>query len=223
MLENLVAVIAPHYCMVCGCIGKVLCGACQLSELPSVPSRCYRCHITTNQSQVCSKCKRTSPLSNVWVATIYADISKEIIDKLKFERCSAAASDIASAIDHLLPILPSDTIICHIPTAASRIRVRGYDQSLLIARQLARSRNLISAPLLTRKSSTRQLGAGRKMRFAQAQRSFTLNKRLDVNGKQVLLVDDVTTSGATIEAAGNLLKGAGAEKVYATLFAQAVE
>lgn len=220
MLDSLLSLVAPHRCLGCGQAGNVLCKLC-IARLPVAPSRCYRCHRATQQFQVCISCRSSVKLGHVWVASFYEDLSKDVLQLLKFHRARAAARDIAFALDELLPLLPGETVISYLPTAQSRIRQRGYDQSKLIAKELARLRGYRFESLLQRVSGTRQLGASREIRFQQAKNAFEVNKT--VASEHVLLIDDVTTSGATLEVVAKLLKKAGAQKVDACVFAQALD
>lgn len=223
MLEKLIAPLAPFYCVSCSKIGYILCPDCEATELETVPSRCYRCHKATVQHQVCSSCRRISPLEHVWVASNYTGRAKEIIELLKFERAGSASKDVARVLSNLVPLLPKDTVVCYVPTASKRIRVRGYDQSELIAKAFARERGYDYKRLVRRTSSSRQVGSGRDVRFRQADLAFGLNPGVNIKNRHILIIDDVTTSGATIEAVAKLLKKAGAKNIDATVFAQAVE
>ena len=154
---------------------------------------------------------------------MYEDVGKDILQKLKFERVSYFSKDIARIMTEILPMLPPDTIICHVPTAPKRIRVRGYDQSQLIAKKLAKNKVLQYKNLVTRASNSRQLGATREKRFEQVKNSYQIKGKEVVKGAKILIVDDVTTSGATLEHLAKLLKKAGAKSVDAIVFAQAVD
>lgn len=139
---------------------------------------------------------------------------------LKFERAKAAAEDIARIMDENLPLLPEETVVVHLPTAANRIRARGYDQARLIARKLAKSRGLKHQDLLGRKGSIRQVGSSRKKRFKQLEGAFSIKDKSKVRGRNVLLIDDVLTTGASIESAARELQASGAKKIEAAVFAQ---
>jgi competence protein ComFC len=221
MLDSLISLIAPHHCYGCGGVGRVLCTLCAETQIIPSASRCYRCHKASKQFQVCPKCRASVALQHVWIASMHEGLAKDVLQALKFHRARAAATDIAICLDRLLPILPEDLIVCHIPTANKRIRQRGYDQSSLIASALARRRGYAHSSLLLRLTSSRQLGVGRSERFKQAQNAFSV-KALP-KGAHILLVDDVTTSGATLEAASKLLKQAGAKTVDACVFTQALD
>jgi ComF family protein len=223
IVERCIEIIAPHPCLACGREGSLLCEQCALSQLSSVPSRCYRCYAATKQSQVCRNCKRTTYLSHVWVISEYEATAKELVHKLKFERASAAASTIASLLDYHLPLLPQNVIVAHIPTANSRVRQRGYDQAQLIAKTLAGRRNWRSATLLVRHGAFRQVGASRKQRFKQLEEAFEAGNIQTIKQSHILLIDDVLTTGATVEAAATILKSAGAKTIDVAVFAQGLK
>ena len=202
--------------------GVILCESCMAVSINAPPSRCYRCHKLTKQSQVCQTCRRATGIQHVWIASEYHDISKQIIQALKFERVQAGAAPIAGCIDKIMPVLPSETIVVHIPTANSRVRRRGYDQAKLIAKNLAASRQWRHETLLLRRGSLRQVGSSRKQRFQHQQKAFIAIKPQNIKGAHILLIDDVTTTGATLESAAKALRAAGAKIVDVAVFAQAV-
>lgn len=223
VLDRVVSLFAPFTCLLCGERGSVLCEACRDTALPKLPSRCYRCHRTTLQFQVCSACRKAAAMQHLWAVTPYEGLGKQMIDMLKFERAAGVARDIGVCISSSLPLLPEDTLVCYIPTTSHRRRVRGYDQAKLMAKEIARLHSLQLSPLLVRTKDTRQVGSDRKTRRIQAEMSYELNGKFDVAGKNILIVDDVTTSGATLEAAAHLFKAAGAKPIDAVVFAQAMD
>lgn len=220
-IESLISLVAPHKCLSCQEEGRILCLACAQTLVIRPPSRCYRCHQATSLYKVCGGCRKSSLLSNVWVAAEYEDIPKKLVYRLKFDRAKAAAEVISSLIDENLPQLPDGTIVTHVPTASKRIRARGYDQSRLIAVSLARRRKMEYRSLLVRHGSTRQVGSDRKTRSKQLKGAFSVKK--NVNFSKILLIDDVLTTGATIEYAAKTLKQAGAVDVKAAVFTQPID
>ena len=99
------------------------------------------------------------------------------------------------------------------------MRHRGYDQAVLIAKAVSKNQRLPCQILLIRNSSTRQVGAGRSDRFRQLAGAFSVSPSANVNGVNVLLVDDVLTTGATLETAAHELKKHGVASVSAAVFA----
>ncbi|MBW3568757.1 hypothetical protein KY385_01355 [Candidatus Parcubacteria bacterium] len=156
------------------------------------------------------------------MASDYQDTAKELLHRLKFERTSSAAEPIAAAIDNILPDLPPGTLVVYVPTANSRVRIRGYDQAKLIAQKVAKRRNWPYQTLLMRKGSSRQVGSGRQDRFKQIESALLPVKQGNIKSANILMIDDVTTTGATLEAAAKILKSAGAQTIDAAVFAQPV-
>lgn len=219
LLEPIISIIAPHNCICCGNEGKLICSWCLPEAFSKIPSRCYRCYATLMDYKTCNKCRKVWRPKNVWVVAEYELCAKELIKKLKFARAKQAANIIAEEIDTTLPQLDKKTIIAHIPTATSRRRQRGYDQSELIAKSLARRRGMRHATLLFRQGQSRQVGSDRKKRQNQLNESFRFKAGVS-HVESILLIDDLLTTGATIEAATRVVKGAGVKKVYAAVFAQ---
>jgi ComF family protein len=155
------------------------------------------------------------------VATTYDGLAKIVIGRLKYERAQAAARDIAQAIARRVALDDSVAIVSHVPTANARVRARGYDQARLLARELSQELSLPHAALLARHGSVRQVGASGTQRRVQLHNVFRPLKPYLFQNADVLLIDDVLTTGATLEAAAAVLKAAGARHVYAAVFAQA--
>lgn len=127
----------------------------------------------------------------------------------------------ASELVAALPWPGKNTIIVPIPTANQRIRRRGFDQAVLIAKAAAKQAKLPCCCALVRLGKSEQKQLGRKDRLAMAARAFRVRQNNSVKGKDVILIDDVITTGATLEAAARLLKSHGAKKIAAMVFAAA--
>jgi len=145
---------------------------------------------------------------------------EQLIHTFKFERAQAVAPQIAQFMSQKLPKLPWDPIVVPIPSATSRVRQRGYDHTFLLARAVARRRNYEYKKALSRHGQTRQVGATRVQRVAQLQGAFRLTRASAIQGRYVLLIDDVVTTGATLEQAAKTLRQAGARHIDALVFAQ---
>jgi ComF family protein len=143
---------------------------------------------------------------------------QRLIGDFKFERVYAAQYVLADLLLAHLDQLPPETVVTPVPTAASHIRQRGYDHTLLLARRVAKERGLKLAQPLIRATATKQRDANRAVRLAQAKTAFTA--RHPVDAVPYLLIDDVVTTGATMYYAAKLLKDAGAREVWAATIAR---
>ena len=220
LLDLVLSTLAPHNCLTCGREGKLICEWWWPDALVELPSRCYSCKRITSDFAVCDRCKKQTSLRHVWLRCDYGAASKDLLHVYKFERARAAAGTIASAMDEVLPYLPSNTLIIPVPTATSRVRERGYDQAALLARLIASKRRLPWLRAVTHLSQSRQVGASRQQRLTQLKNTFVVIKPDLVRGMDILIVDDVVTTGSTLETMAAVLKQAGAKSVNALAFAQ---
>lgn len=220
LINAILSLLAPYECLSCSIEGKLLCDWCRIDAIPPLPPRCYRCRKITKDFSSCAKCRPKSRLAHVWVVSEYEGISKMLISRLKFERAADAANEIAELIAARLPYLPAETVVTFVPTATSRRRQRGYDQSELIAKRLARLKGLKFSPLLLRIGQSRQVGANRSERQRQLQGAFRVRSLSKVKDAHILVIDDIVTTGATLEAAAQVLKSSGARQINAATFAQ---
>lgn len=113
-----------------------------------------------------------------------------------------------------------DYLAVHVPTALSRARHRGFDHSKLLAKSIARSAKLDYSDLLGRTGNTRQVGASKAVRLGQAKGQYYIKNQKKAAGRNILLVDDVVTTGATLKECANILRKAGAKRVDALVFAK---
>lgn len=113
-----------------------------------------------------------------------------------------------------LPALPSEVRIVPIPTIASHRRMRGFDHTDMIARELARRMGLTVDTRLERRSNTVQRGQSRRTRQRQANQAYRVRGVCDEYAIYLLL-DDVVTTGASMRAAAMCLREAGAREVWA--------
>lgn len=231
--DSLLNLLAPHLCLSCCREGSLCCQICltklKVSEHKQV---CYFCNKTQRSSNnsknfqgICSSCKPKQSLNSISYFADYQDeLSAALIKSLKFDYVYAAKKPIASALAELeLQLLGlslnSRIIVTAIPTANSRVRHRGWDQAKLIAKEYAKLKHLPYKSLLLRTSSFDQIGATKLQRSAASQKFFKPLRLSLIKNSTIILVDDVITTGSTLNSAATALKKAGARQVHALTFA----
>lgn len=216
MIDELLAFIAPHHCYLCGVTGHVLCQSCKYDIASGAHDGCVICGKTADCG-ICHACKTT--YEKAWCIGERANELERLLNDYKFERLQAAYAVLADLLNEALPVLPQHTIIVPVPTIASHIRQRGYDHTVLIAKRLAKLRSLPYQHLLEHIGGTSQRGADRKTRLHQAKAAYRARGQLDTQNTY-LLIDDIITTGATMQYAAKALKDAGAKEVWVAAIAR---
>lgn len=217
----------PSRCLICGqrgAGGRDLCRACA-GALPWNRSACGRCAIPLPApAERCGHCLRRPPaLDAARAAFVYAAPLDRLLPRLKFHDDLAAGRLLAALMldDPRRPAAAAATALAAVPLARARLRERGYDQAHELARPLARGLGL---PLLDE--------ALHRVRDTPPQSSLgALARRRNLRGafvagftgavpERVLLVDDVMTTGATLQAAAAALRRAGVARVEAWVCAR---
>jgi competence protein ComFC len=221
ILEKLIAVLTPLECLSCGREDNILCNYCA-ALFADIPERCYKCRKVSEAFNTCLSCRNTSRLRQVRVVTEYESIAKELVWQLKFAGTQSAAVVMAAQMSRqvLAMNISPGSIIVPVPTTTSRARQRGYDQAKLLARHIARQCELPYLDCLGRTGKVHQIGASRSNRLKQLKSVFYVANIHRIKKAHIVLIDDVTTTGATLEAAAHVLKQANAASVGAVCFAQ---
>lgn len=216
IIDTTLSLIAPHVCVSCGEEGAVLCKSCALS-LPTLPSICYVCAKATKNHAACSSHNNKYSPEAVYIASDYADEIKKVISAYKFEYKRSVAKDLAFYMNEIIPLLDDEVVITYVPATGGHIRERGFDNMRLLAREVSKLQKRTLCSTLTRVTSVTQKGSDKNTRKKQLVGAF---RATNVQGKSILLVDDVVTTGATIEACTKLLIEAGAKHVVAAVIAR---
>ena len=217
-IDSLISLIAPHSCIVCNREGTPVCSECVEVIARAKKPVCFLCNSLSEDFKTCLACRHKTSLRRVWVAARYESYVKDLIAQYKFERQRQSYISLAYLIERIISVRSYD-VVTAVPCASSRFRKRGYNQSELIARQVARKLRLPYLELLRKTGQSRQVGHSRADRLKQVRNTIGLTGN-SARGKRILIIDDVTTTGATLDACASVLKSARAKSVEAAVVAK---
>lgn len=217
MVDQLLSLLAPHPCYSCGRLGSILCDNCKYNIIDEHFNVCILCGCVCGVRGICGNCN--PPFVRAICIGERTSELRVLIDAYKFENAKAAHKVLAQLLSERIGHFPSHLTIVPVPTVSSHIRQRGYDHTLLIAKRLAELQRLpLNTQILKRMTKTRQRGTTKKQRLAQAEEAFRATTRLD--GGYYVLVDDVITTGATLNSAAKILLDGGADEVWVAVIAR---
>lgn len=219
-LEQLVSLLTIDYCVICNNEGSRLCRGCYENHSSEPDFRCYMCNKLTRQGRVCKSCKSRSKLRYVWWLGSFKGELKELIVEVKYQRSRDVARVLGAYLEERLPYMNESTLIVPLPTASSRVRRRGFDQAKIIARSVSRKAKLEYRDILIREGQQELIGKRRVDRLKMMQGVFRVKPNVNLKDKTIILVDDVLTTGASLESAATVLRKAGAKHVDAAVVAR---
>ena len=207
----------PQKCLGCGDEGFLICRACQRSLKRILPPVCPRCGRPQISGIYCPACVNwQSSIDCIRSPLQFEGLTRQVVHHFKYKNLRTLAGPLADILYDFLQRnpLPAQFLV-PVPLHLKRLKERGYNQSALLAVELSKlTRIPVNDACLIRKGYTRPQAKTEaveqrlnNVRAAFACRDFSLK------GKQILLIDDVSTSGATLDACARELKSAGAASV----------
>jgi ComF family protein len=223
--EAALNLLFPQKCLGCGREGGLICDSCQRSLSRLNPPICPKCGRPQLSGILCPTCVSwRANLEGIRSPFKFEGLIRESIHQLKYKNLRSLAQPLSVfLLDYLsAQPLPFD-IIVPVPLHPRRLKERGYNQSLLLASAVAKSlgvrleeNSLIRHKYILPQAKTPSV-AERRRNVSQA-----FSCRHPFEGKQVLLIDDVSTSGSTLDACAAALKSGGADSVWGLVLAREI-
>jgi len=216
----------PRWCVGCGREGDFICSSC-LRSLPRVtPPLCPKCGLPQSSATLCASCLGwQAEIDGIRAPFRFDGVMRQAIHELKYRNLRALAGLLAQLLnDYLLDNSVPGEVLVPVPLHPKRLRERGYNQSHLLAKGLSRLAGLsvvddyLSRERYTSPQARTSTVGERRGNVAGA---FTCRDRR-LEGKPVILIDDVSTSGATLDACARALKQAGAASVWGLVLAREI-
>jgi ComF family protein len=245
--ESLFATLFPSECRLCGAplinISRLpVCRACISGMRPISGGICTICgerlpspyaSAATKDEPLCGLCRRLEPpFARAVAYGSYDGALRELIHLLKYEQVRPAAGllgrMLAEAMAGLEIALPP-VVVVPVPLHKRKLRQRGFNQSELVVREALKIADkggrwaLRSGVLERRRETQSQTGLTRHQRRENIRGAFAMVKPEQISGCEVLLVDDVFTTGTTASECARVLRRAGASKVYVATVARTLK
>lgn len=210
------------------------CSRCWNTIAPPSPSRCTRCDrpfvsplaTTYSPQHVCQSCHENPPsYTKAWTLYPYRPPLQDAICLFKYGGKVSLAEPLARLMIDRLPALDEIDLIIPVPLHAERLREREFNQSLLLADRVGRHLHLpVSSTALTRITpAPPQTTLSRRERLNNLRGAFAVPRPESIAGKRILLIDDVFTTGTTVNVCAKTLRKAGSGHVFALTLGRTVD
>lgn len=215
----------PRQCVSCNSADTWLCEEC-LSKIVLIKSPiCPSCKKLTPKGQFCPRCRSKTSLTGVMVAAYYEEGPlKNAIINYKYKYIAELSDPLSNLlVNHLQTFtLPSDVLLVPVPLHRSRLHQRGFNQSAVLAQKVAEAYGFICEErILIRNRKTKpQVELSGKARRENVKGAFTCQNPKAVFGRNILLIDDVCTTGATLDECAKELKKNKASQVWGLVLAR---
>ncbi len=206
--QQLSSWLLPVHCVACQRRGQLLCAKCR---------RLIHFNQNTDNSLF-----QQQYLDQVLILAVYQPPISNLIQQLKYHRVQAISQILAELLYQHLIITPHD-YLTWAPTSVQRVSNRGFNQAQLIAEHLAVKLNTPSRSILTKTRHTpKQAGSSFQQRVQNLKNSFAIKPhyKLAVQGQRILILDDVISTGSTLDECARVLKQAKVQQVTGLAVAQ---
>lgn len=220
---SLLDLIFPKHCVRCKKIGAYVCADCfsYISLLET--GFCTVCQRPSIDCRTHNYCKTRHAIDGVLSSVAYNGVVKRLIYQFKFKPYVSDLRDFLVELEYegliqkeiFYSLFARKSALVPIPLYKTKLRSRGYNQSALLAEGLSKRFQLPVIDCLERVRNTHtQIGLSQKERQENIKDAFMVKKDLLEGLEQVFLVDDIVTSGATLNEAAKMLKKAGIKQVW---------
>ena len=224
--DEFLNLLFPAHCVGCRRLGSWYCDDCLRGVTFVEPLLCVRCGKPGISAGVCARCRTSPPgIDHIRSVAYFDGVLRRAIHKLKYQGCTVLAEPLGGLLAEYWvrqSEFPTPDLVVPVALHASRLRERGYNQAALLARRLADhvGADVDETSLVRRRATIPQTELGGDQRRENVRDAFRCVGE-NLVGKRVLLVDDVCTTGATLEACAAALYAGGATTVDALTLARA--
>lgn len=213
-LTSIVEVAFPPRCSGCGLRGRWVCNECLLATPLFSEPRCPTCSMPLHGA-VCGCRDLPNDVDGLWVAGPYGGWLRNAVHSFKFGGETARAPSLAALLAPQCATLGPDVVLVPVPMHAKRKRQRGYDQVAILAAALGKQTGVPVISALAKERETRtQVGLSAAERSMNLIDAFAVQPGTELPD-DVVLIDDVATTGSTLSECARVLRRAGVRSVNA--------
>lgn len=231
---NILEIIFPRYCVNCKKYGEYLCSDCFSRLSYDTRNICLVCGKPSFDGLTHPSCIGKYIISGSFTGVVYNGIAKKLLYQFKYKPYLYGLSSFITELlyesiiqneefDKVLKQVGDDVILVPIPLSLSKFKKRGYNQSELLAKNLAKKLGFSAVDLLERTRDTKsQFNLSKEERKKNMVNAFGLKRQFEseLKNNNLFLVDDVLTTGSTLSEAAKILKKNGAKEVWGIAFAR---
>ncbi|MFH1440618.1 MAG: ComF family protein [Candidatus Omnitrophota bacterium] len=225
--HGLIDLIYPKTCLACGkkitnaSVNGFVCIECWGEIKINRPPFCHICGRSLAGKNICTNClEKTFSFDRAFSCCLYEGVLKNLIRAFKYKNKDYLGAVLAKPMiefvkEYNLSMNSIDAIVA-VPLSKTKLREREYNHAFILGSYLAKefNKNILNNALLRHKNTLSQTKFRNEKRFLNIKGAFSIKNNAQIKGKNILLVDDVLTTGATCSEASKVLKTAGANKVY---------
>lgn len=229
-IRGILEIVYPPLCLSCGRISQeIICDVCENSLVLFKAPLCDKCGKPTAQSvPACRECSsKKYYISKLRALGLYDGNLKQLVKLLKYSNSFKIARYFATKIIgsyHEELLSDKSAVVTFVPSRRSRQAARGYNQSELIARAVSESTLLPLVETLAKVKRTKeQSGLSKAERIKNMENAFRCAANKKIYSQKVILIDDVFTSGTTMNEAAKVLTKSGAREVLGIVAARTLD
>ncbi len=218
-MEKLIKTLFVPHCSVCGSYGVGLCRKCLAKCYVVAEESCLVCDKPSSNGNTHDLCDLLHNPTSLFCSFIYKDIVRNVIRVSKYNQKEFYAlkklASTGAVYASKCGVGYSEQLVVPIPLSVQRLRERGFNQSEVIAKEVSKEFGLqLATNILVRTKATQaQAKLSRGERVENLKDAFSVKDQKSIQNRQILLVDDICTTGSTFISAANTLLAAGAKQV----------
>ena len=222
-------ILFPKFCLNCSHIGSYICHRCfkklRVIEKPT----CLYCHKQSYLGLTHPKCLKKLSIDGILSIYHYDNFLKKIIKNIKYRLATVVWDEFCKSIPEsdisrlfAYKKIFKEAVIQVVPLSQSKYKLRGFNQAMMIAEYFNK---ILNFPIINNLERSREALAQAQIksklsRFKNVKNVFSIRKQSRIKNKNIILIDDVVTTGATLKEVCKILKKSGAGKVYALTLAK---